>query len=54
MAELPKEVPAVKQSKTITKESLAPRTRSKTGGDQYDRDRGNYAKKPAPTDDLLD
>ena len=50
--ELPKEVPAVKTSKTISKESLAPLTRSKTGGDQYDRDRSNYAKKPKPTDEF--
>lgn len=50
--ELPKEVPAVKSSKTIQKESLAPLTRAKTGGDDYDRQRSQYAKKPRPTDDL--
>lgn len=49
--ELPKEVPAVKQSKTIQKESLAPFT-ANTGGDKYDRQRGQYSKKPKPTDDL--
>lgn len=52
MAELPKEVPAVKRSKTIQKESLTRSTRPNTGGDKYDRDRGQYAKKPKPTDDL--
>lgn len=49
-----KGVPPVMQSKTIKRESLDAFTKADTGGDQYDRQRGNYGKNGTPKDTPLD
>lgn len=48
--ELPKEVPPVK-NKTVNRQELTPFERAETGGDAFDRARGNYSKTPPVRDD---
>lgn len=55
MADEPKGAPPV-TPKSKTRESLKPGQRAETGGDQYDRSRGQYSKTPklSNRDDPLD
>lgn len=48
--QLPKEVPPVK-NKTVNRQDITPGERPDTGGDAFDRSRGNYSKNPPVRED---